>query len=168
MSFGIQSADLIPTDANHQVNFQHRELAVATKEQIAGNWNQLKGLLREQWGQLTDDELQEAQGDYEQLIGLIQQKTGQAKTKIERIVNELSDQCAGVFANAKEAAREYLGQAGGSVNEAAAQVRDRVSEGYSEAEALVKRRPAESVVVAFGTGLIAGVIVGLVCSSRKD
>jgi len=139
---------------------------VATKEQITGNWNQLKGLLREQWGQLTDDELQEAHGDYEQLVGLIQQKTGQAKTKVERIVNELSDQCAGVFASAKEAAREYLGQAGESVTDAAGQVRERVTEGYTEAEALVKRRPAESVAVAFGTGLIAGVIVGLVCRSR--
>ncbi|QDS99470.1 CsbD family protein [Adhaeretor mobilis] len=139
---------------------------MATQQEIAGNWNQLKGMLREKWGQLTDDELQEAQGDYDQLVGLIQQKTGQGKAKVEKIVNELSDQCSGVLENAKVMAHEYLGQAGESVNEVAGQVRERMGDGYAEAENLVKRRPVESVAVAFGTGLIAGVIVGLVFRSR--
>lgn len=139
---------------------------MATQEQLAGNWNQLKGLIRKQWGQLTDDELQEVQGDYEQLVGLIQQKTGQAKAKIENVVEGLSEQCTGMFGQAKDVARDYLGQASESVSDVAGQVRERVREGYAGAEHLVQRRPAESVAIAFGTGLIAGVIVGLVLRSR--
>lgn len=142
------------------------ELTVATQEQLSGNWNQLKGRIRERWGQLTDDELQEVQGDFDQLIGLIQQKTGQARAQVERTVQELSEECAGVFSGASERAREYFDQASESVSDAADQVRQRVRHGYAEAEHLVQRRPAESVAVAFGTGLIAGVIVGLVIRSR--
>ena len=63
-------------------------------------------------------------------------------------------------------AREYLNQASESTSEVSDQVRERVREGYAGAEQLVQRRPAESLAVAFGTGLIAGVIVGLVLRSR--
>ncbi len=139
---------------------------MATQEQLAGNWKQLKGLIREQWGQLTDDELQEVQGDFDQLVGLIQQKTGETKARVEKIVEELSEQCTSVYGQAKVKAREYLDQANESVSEVADQMRERVREGYAEAEQLVQRRPAESLAVAFGTGLIAGVIVGLVLRSR--
>ena len=41
-------------------------------------------------------------------------------------------------------------------------------EGYEEAQRMVRRRPAESVAVAFGTGLVVGLIVGLVASSRNS
>ncbi|QEG36920.1 hypothetical protein Pr1d_42600 [Bythopirellula goksoeyrii] len=147
-------------------DINQKESAVATQEQLTGNWKQLKGLIKEHWGQLTDDELQEVQGDLDQLVGLIQQKTGLAKAKIQSVVEDLSEQCTGVFGHAKEVAREYMGQANESVSDAAEQMRERVREGYSGAEQLVQRRPAESVAVAFGTGLIAGVIVGLVLRSR--
>lgn len=139
---------------------------MATQQKLAGNWNQLKGLLRERWGQLSDDELQEVQGNFEQLVGLIQGKTGQAKSKIENIVQELSEQSAGFLGQAKEMARGYLGDAGESVDATAAEIRDRMTARYSDAQHMVQRRPAESVAVAFGTGLIAGVIVGLVLRTR--
>lgn len=56
-------------------------------DQIKGKWTELKGHAREEWGELTDDELQEARGEREQLIGLVQQKYGKAREEAEREVD---------------------------------------------------------------------------------
>ena len=56
-------------------------------DQIKGRWTEMKGKAREEWGELTDDELQEARGDREQLIGLVQQKYGKARAEAEQEVD---------------------------------------------------------------------------------
>ena len=48
-------------------------------DQVQGQWKQMKGKAQEQWGELTDDELDKAVGDRQQLEGLIQQKYGKSK-----------------------------------------------------------------------------------------
>ncbi len=55
--------------------------------QIAGNWKQLKGSVQEEWGKLTDDELQEADGNRKKLIGLLQERYGIAKDEAERQID---------------------------------------------------------------------------------
>ncbi|MCA0993955.1 CsbD family protein [Alloyangia pacifica] len=57
-------------------------------DQIEGNWTEFKGKARAQWGELTDDEVQQAKGDREQLAGLIQKKYGIAKEEAEKQVSE--------------------------------------------------------------------------------
>ena len=51
---------------------------MSTQEKLVGNWNQIKGKVKQRWGQLTDDELSEVEGHFDQLVGLVQQKTGEA------------------------------------------------------------------------------------------
>jgi uncharacterized protein YjbJ (UPF0337 family) len=140
---------------------------MSTQERMIGNWNQVKGKVKQRWGQLTDDELSEVEGNVDQLVGLIQQKTGDAREKIERLVYELSENAGGAITHATEAAREYAGQAGDAIRDVAGQVRDRSLETYEGAQEVFRRRPAESVAAAFGTGLLLGVIVGLVIGSRE-
>jgi uncharacterized protein YjbJ (UPF0337 family) len=53
---------------------------------IKGKWNELKGKVQEQWGDLTDDDLDRAEGKRDQLIGAIQQRYGIAKEKAEKQV----------------------------------------------------------------------------------
>jgi uncharacterized protein YjbJ (UPF0337 family) len=48
-----------------------------------GTWIQMKGKLREKWGQLREDELDQLEGKWEQVSGLIQQRYGEAKEKVE-------------------------------------------------------------------------------------
>ena len=55
---------------------------------IKGNWNEWQGAAREKWGELTDDELQEAKGEREQLVGLVQKKYGYAHEEAERQVDD--------------------------------------------------------------------------------
>jgi uncharacterized protein YjbJ (UPF0337 family) len=55
---------------------------------IEGNWKQIAGQARQQWGKLTDNELQRAAGRRDQLVGLIQERYGIAKDEAERQANE--------------------------------------------------------------------------------
>lgn len=55
---------------------------------IKGKWKQLKGHAKRQWGQLTDDDLDIAEGNREYLVGKIQERTGQARDVVEREVRD--------------------------------------------------------------------------------
>jgi uncharacterized protein YjbJ (UPF0337 family) len=58
------------------------------EETLKGQWNQLKGRVREKWGMLTNDDLNVIQGQTEQLVGLIQQRYGIARDEAERQVKD--------------------------------------------------------------------------------
>ena len=55
---------------------------------IEGNWKRFSGLVREQWGKLTADELDEIKGNRDQLVGRIQERYGVAKDEAERQVKD--------------------------------------------------------------------------------
>ncbi|MEZ4584091.1 MAG: CsbD family protein [Caldilineaceae bacterium] len=57
------------------------------QQTLQGKWNQLKGSVREQWGKLTDDDMDKAKGNYEQLVGVIQERYGYARDRAEREVD---------------------------------------------------------------------------------
>jgi uncharacterized protein YjbJ (UPF0337 family) len=63
---------------------------------IEGNWTTAKGKIREQWGKLTDDELDVVAGKRDQLIGLIQQRYGKTKDAVEQEVSEYEARLADV------------------------------------------------------------------------
>jgi uncharacterized protein YjbJ (UPF0337 family) len=56
------------------------------QDRIQGRWKQLKGKVKEQWGKLTDDDLDVIAGRRDQLLGRIQQRHGLAKDEAERQV----------------------------------------------------------------------------------
>ena len=62
------------------------------KDIIKGNWKEVKGKIRQQWGKLTDDDVAQMQGSYEELAGKIQSTYGyqkdQAKKEIDNFVKE--------------------------------------------------------------------------------
>jgi uncharacterized protein YjbJ (UPF0337 family) len=57
-------------------------------DRIEGNWKEFKGRVREQWGKLTDDDLDVAAGKRDQLIGRIQERYGIAQEVADRQVND--------------------------------------------------------------------------------
>jgi uncharacterized protein YjbJ (UPF0337 family) len=63
-------------------------------EQIRGNWQILKGKVREQWGKLTDDEIEIAEGRIDQLAGSVAVKYGIAKEEAQRKLESLCDECS--------------------------------------------------------------------------
>lgn len=58
--------------------------------QVKGNWNVVKGKLKQKWASLTDDDLRYVEGAEEELIGRIQKRTGQQREAVERV---LRDEC---------------------------------------------------------------------------
>jgi uncharacterized protein YjbJ (UPF0337 family) len=54
-----------------------------------GKWTQLKGRVKEQWGKLTDDDLDQINGKAEQLVGRIQERYGIAQDEAQRQVDAL-------------------------------------------------------------------------------
>ncbi len=53
-------------------------------QEIKGDWKIIKGKLKQQWAQLTDDDLQMAEGMEEELIGRIQKRTGESREAVEK------------------------------------------------------------------------------------
>ena len=51
---------------------------------LKGQWTQLKGKMREQWGKLTDDDVDRMQGNAEMAIGKLQERYGWSKEQAER------------------------------------------------------------------------------------
>ncbi len=55
---------------------------------IEGNWNEIKGKLKQKYGDLTDDDLAFAKGKEDELYGRLQKKLGKTKEEIKREIEE--------------------------------------------------------------------------------
>jgi uncharacterized protein YjbJ (UPF0337 family) len=55
---------------------------------LKGKWLQLKGEVRRQWGKLTDDDLDQIEGNSEKMVGKLQERYGWARNDAEREVND--------------------------------------------------------------------------------
>ena len=122
---------------------------------IQGEWNQICGLARQRWSQLTEDDFGVQEGNIEQLIGRIQQKTGERREAIERFFSDVASRGSSAVAHAAESGGRYVHQAS-----------DRLRERYDDAGRLVRQHPTETVIAAFGIGLVAGLITGLALRGR--
>ena len=60
----------------------------ALTDKIKGNWNIMKGKLKEEYAELTDDDLLYAEGQEDELLGRIQKKTGQTKDQVKEWVDQ--------------------------------------------------------------------------------
>lgn len=58
------------------------------KDIFEGNWNKLKGHIKEQWGDLTDDDLSRINGKRDQLLGSLQKRYGYNKEQAEKELSE--------------------------------------------------------------------------------
>ena len=57
------------------------------KDIVEGKWKEMRGQLKEWWGKLTDDDLDQAGGNTEQIVGLLQQKYGYTRQRAEEEFN---------------------------------------------------------------------------------
>ncbi|WP_299580109.1 CsbD family protein [uncultured Sunxiuqinia sp.] len=61
----------------------------ATTDKIKGNWNTIKGKLKQKYAVLTEDDLNYQEGLEDELLGRIQQKTGETKQQIKNFIDQL-------------------------------------------------------------------------------
>ena len=55
---------------------------------LKGNWNEIKGKLKQKYGQLTDDDLVFAEGKEDELLGRLQKRLGKSKEDVRREIEE--------------------------------------------------------------------------------
>ena len=78
-----QSAPKAGMDSNPEINPHEKEQGM-NWDQIAGNWKQFKGHVKEKWGKLTDDDLDVIEGKKDQLVGRLQERYGYTKEQAEK------------------------------------------------------------------------------------
>ncbi|MBK6612737.1 CsbD family protein [Ottowia sp.] len=61
------------------------------EDTLKGNWLQVKGKIKEQWGKLTDDDLDVIAGKRDQLLGKLQERQGLAKDAAEKQLKDWED-----------------------------------------------------------------------------
>jgi uncharacterized protein YjbJ (UPF0337 family) len=54
------------------------------EDTVKGQWKQLKGEIKRKWGQVTDNDLLEAEGNVDKLVGTIQERSGQKRDEIQK------------------------------------------------------------------------------------
>lgn len=59
------------------------------KLEIKGNWNEMKGKLKQKYADLTDDDLKYSEGKEEELVGRIQKKTGKTRDEVVKTIREI-------------------------------------------------------------------------------
>lgn len=59
------------------------------KLQIKGNWNEVKGKLKQKYGQLTDDDLMFAEGKEDELLGRLQKRVGRTKDELRAEIEDM-------------------------------------------------------------------------------
>ena len=55
---------------------------------LSGMWKQIRGEIRQTWGELTDDEIDQIAGERDKLVGKLQEKYGYSKMEAEAEINE--------------------------------------------------------------------------------
>jgi len=71
------------------------------KDELQGKWLQIRGAVKNQWGKLTNDDLDQVNGNLERLVGLVQERYGYARERAAKEVEEFRRQQAQVDANAR-------------------------------------------------------------------
>lgn len=135
-------------------------------QELQGQWNQVKGKVKEKWGQLTDDDLNFSSGSLDKLVGKIQQRTGEGREAIEGFLHTLTSQGASAMSNAAQKVSDFASGATDRLKDGYEHANDFARQRFEMAEDLVRHRPAQSVAAAFGLGLALGLVVGIAVRSR--
>ena len=126
---------------------------------LQGHWNQLKGELKKRWGELTEDDLQWSSGNFDQLVGRIQERTGETREAIERYLEDLMSQGRSAVSSAVESVGSYAQEVSHRLRDRYGEISEQAREGYMSARDVVGRNPVPWIGLAFGIGVLTGVLM---------
>tara|TARA_R110002095_G_scaffold196511_1_gene175410 strand:- start:383 stop:808 length:426 start_codon:yes stop_codon:yes gene_type:complete len=140
---------------------------MVSKERLQGSWHSVVGAVKEKFGQITGDDLSKVEGDVDQLVGLLQRKAGQSREQVESFLNSCCRSSESTVNRISESAAEYADAASQAVRENYDRLAADAQRGYESTVKTMRRRPLESVAIALGAGVLAGLAVGISLSSRR-
>ena len=152
------------------------------------SWNQLKGKLRQQFSQLTDDDVNFVEGKGEELLGRLQSKLHLSEARLNTVLHKLQDEidesagtvrgriesvqtAAGlaigdlkhkatdVVDDIKHAASAKAEEFKGQAEEAYEQARQKARTLHEDAEDYVRQKPREALFSAIAVGFVVGLLL---------
>ncbi len=122
-----------------------------------GSWDEIKGKLRQRYAQLTDDDLQFAEGKGEELFGKLKARLGLGAEQLQTTLADLKHEVE----EAAKSAKQKVAEVAHDVSEKAEEVYDGACEKArtwrDEGETYVREQPRTAVL----TALVAGFMIGL-------
>ncbi len=70
---------------------RQKEIAMPNEDILKGKWKQLKGKAQQQWGKLTNDDLDKIEGTQTEVVGLIQERYGYERQQAEKELKDWID-----------------------------------------------------------------------------
>ncbi len=137
---------------------------------IDGTWDQVKGKLRQTYGQLTDSDLTFAEGKLDELLGRLQSKLGLTAAELNAKLNEIKaefgpevsgvgEAAASMLAHAKEKVESMATSLSNQASETGKQITKQMRSLHSESEEFVRRQPRQSLLTALAAGFIVGLLI---------
>ena len=121
--------------------------------QVEGNWRQLKGSAKAQWGKLTDADLMQIEGRREQLEGKIQERYGYTKERdLRESAGELSSQIDAIRADLQSLTSTVARLASKQIDRA----QDTAVEAVQQADQAIRRNPLNAIAIALALGFLFG------------
>ena len=141
---------------------------MVTKEEFQGNWNSFIGGVQKKYSDITGDDLASVKGNIQQMAGVIQRKTGQAREEIEKYLQTLTSDASGAMNHVTEVAGNLANKANEGLRDGYNYVAEKSQEGYESARGIVKEKPVETLAIAFGIGVVAGLVAGCSVFGRRS
>jgi uncharacterized protein YjbJ (UPF0337 family) len=83
-----EAASFERASGNHG-GFDSRNSSMTTTLHLKGRWNEIKGKLKQKYGELTDDDLTFSEGKEDELLGRIQKRLGKSKEEVRKAIEEM-------------------------------------------------------------------------------
>lgn len=138
---------------------------MVTRQELKSQWDEVKSRLRQNWRELSEHDLANFNGDPSQLIGAIQRKTGASWNEIEAFLASALRDGWSTASQIGDIAGQYRQEANQLARDSYDQLAAFTADYSRKVASTVKRRPVESLAIAFGLGLAASALVLL--SSRR-
>ena len=140
---------------------------MVSSNELMANWNGIIESLRAKFGNFTRDELARVEGNFEELVKLVQRKSGRSKEQIASFVSDCCESAGTTYGQVANRASHYADAAGEVLRDNYDRVASEAKKGLNYTAQSVGRRPLEFLALAVGSGIIAGVLIGLSMSGRK-
>lgn len=133
-------------------------------------WDEIKGQLKQRYGQLVDDDLTFVEGKGQELLARLGEKLGMSADDLDGMLHELRDNAGGRMDRAREKASELAGEVRARASAVASDAKAQAGVAYDQArqrartlqedgEECVRQNPRQSLVAALFAGFVVGLLI---------
>ncbi len=128
-------------------------------EELKSHWQEVKDRLQRNWGELSDKQLTQFTGTPSDLIGAIQRTTGASWQEVESFLSAALRECRSASHQMGGLAERYGEQASQFARDGYDQLAAATAQYSKKVAKTVKKRPVESLAIAFGVGIVVSAVV---------